>query len=282
MAQADFAITAGGSTCYELARTGVPAVAIATAENQKAVVTALQERGTLLGFTPQPPTDSYNARLPEEIETAIKKLVRNREKRQTMSEDGKKLLDGLGANRVARKLHAGVMTFRNASPLDFELLMTLRNDPTVRVASFNQSVVTEAEHQRWLTQALASPRTILWIPQDRNQQSLGRVQMDLSDNLQTATISIALDSKSRGQGLGAVIIEKAAAQILADSGEFASVSKLIANIKPANTQSCKAFEKAGFEFSAPTTVNEEIALRYIRRPEDSASVENPATIRKSA
>jgi len=106
--------------------------------------------------------------------------------------------------------------------------------------------------------------------------------MDLSENLQEATISIALDKSSRGKGLGPVVIEKATEMILSDTGAFASVGKVIANIKPTNTQSCKAFEKVGFEFSAPATVNEEIALRYIRRPDPAVSLENPGAIRKSA
>jgi len=162
------------------------------------------------------------------------------------------------------------------------MLFELRNDPAVREASFQQSAVTQAEHEKWLGQSLTTPSRLLWIPTDRSLQPLGRVQMDLSENLQVATISIALDKKSRGRGLGPVVIEKATEMILADSGAYASVGKVIANIKPSNTRSCMAFEKVGYEFSAPATVNDEIALRYIRRPDVDVSVENPATIRKSA
>jgi len=78
------------------------------------------------------------------------------------------------------------------------------------------------------------------------------------------------------------VIEKATEMILDDSGAFASVKRVVANIKPTNTLSCKAFEKVGFEFTSPATVNDEIALRYVRRPDAAISLENPATIRKSA
>ena len=282
MNQADIAITAGGSTCYELARTGVPAIAIATAENQNAVVAALQERGTLIGFSSDDHPISAKSALSDEIKSAITKLVRNREQRQSMSEKGKQILDGLGAERVARKLHAGVISFRDASPQDSKMLLDLRNDPAVREVSFNQQVVTQDEHERWLGQSLASPSRILWIPQDRSLQPLGRVQLDLSHNLLEATISIALDKRSRGRGIGPVVIEKATEMILSDTGPLASVKRVVANIKPTNTLSCKAFEKVGFEFNAPATVNEEIALRYVRRPDAAVSLENPATARKSA
>ena len=282
MNRADLAITAGGSTCYELARTGVPAVAIATAENQNAVVAALEERGTLIGFSSDDHPLSAKSALADDIKSAIKKLVRNREQRQAMSDKGKQILDGLGAERVARKLHAGVISFRDASPQDSKMLLDFRNDPAVREFSFNQLAVTQEEHERWMGQSLASPSRLLWIPQDRSLQPLGRVQMDLSENLTEATISIALDKKSRGKGLGPVVIEKATEMILNDSGAFATVKRVVANIKPTNTKSCRAFEKVGFEFASPATVNEEIALRYVRRPDAAVSLENPATIRKSA
>ena len=282
MNQADLAITAGGSTCYELARAGVPAIAIATDENQNAVVTALEQRGTLIGFSSDAHPPSAKSALSDELKNAIRKLVRNRELRQSMSDKGKKILDGRGAERVTRRLHAGVISFRDASPQDSEMLLNLSNDPSVRAVSFNNLPVNQHEHEKWLGQTLASPSRILWIPQDRNLQPLGRVQMDLSENLKEATISIALNKSSRGKGLGPVVIEKATDMILADTGPLSSVGEVIANIKPTNTQSCMAFEKVGFEFSAPATINDEIALRYVRRPDPTVAVESPATIRKSA
>ncbi len=284
MHQADIAITAGDSTCYELARIGVPSIAIATVENQIPVITAMEQHGTLKGFCPEGslPDRSHPAGLPTEIADTIGKLVRNREERQSMADSGRKLLDGQGAHRVVRKLHAGVINFYPATRDDSDLLLNLRKDPAIRAASFQTALMGDTEHQKWLAQSLASPGRTLWIARDRAQRPLGYIQLDLSENLQEATVEVALESRLRGKGLGPVLIEKAAAQILSDAGEFASVNKVIANIKPANTHSCKAFEKAGFEFSAPTTVNNEIALRYVLRPENTIALAPPATVRKSA
>ena len=282
MRRTDLAITAGGSTCYELAQMGVPAVAIATAENQIAVVDALQNHGSLIGFnetqTPLNSTDSLSA----EIEKSIAKLVRNREQRQSMSETGRKLLDGMGAQRVARQLHSGVLELRPATLDDSQMLFQLRNDPTVRSGSFNPSSVTPHEHRQWLSQSLTAPNRVLWIAHDRHGQRLGKLQIDVSENLQSATISIAIDAPFRGKGIGTTLIEKTAAQVLSGSGPWASVEQLIAEIKPTNTASAHAFENAGFKFSAPTIVNDEIALRYVRRADSAVATETPATIRKSA
>ena len=174
MNQADMAITAGGSTCYELARTGVPAIAIATAENQNAVVAALEQRGTLIGFTIGESPLSNASGLSDDIKSAIKKLVRNREHRQSMTEKGRRILDGLGAERVTRKLHAGVISFRPASLQDSQMLFELRNDPAVREASFQQSAVTQAEHEKWLGQSLTTPvsYTHLRAPRDRTRSRM--------------------------------------------------------------------------------------------------------------
>ena len=282
MRRTDLAITAGGSTCYELAQIGVPAVAIATTENQTAVVEALQDCGTLIGFNETQTTLDSTDSLSPEIEKSITKLVRNREQRQSMSETGRKLLDGMGAQRVARQLHGGVLELRPATLDDFQMLLQLRNDPVVRSGSFNQSSVTLQEHRQWLSQSLTAPNRVLWIACNRHDQQLGKVQIDVSENLQSATISIALDAPFRGQGIGTTLIEKTAAQVLSGSGPLASVEQLVAEIKPTNTASTQAFENAGFEFSEPTTVNNEIALRYVRRADSAVATEVPATIRKSA
>ena len=45
MAQADLALTAGGSTLYELAYLGLPAVVLEVADNQAAVCRAMDQAG---------------------------------------------------------------------------------------------------------------------------------------------------------------------------------------------------------------------------------------------
>ena len=105
MLAADIAITGGGQTTYELAATGTPAIAVRLADNQRANVTGLAEAGTLdyVG-------DIGDGDLEGKIVTALKRLAEDREQRQEMSQRGRRLVDGRGAERVAQAIMAGLAT----------------------------------------------------------------------------------------------------------------------------------------------------------------------------
>ncbi len=101
MLKCDAAVTAGGSTVYEMAAVGIPFVCFSCAENQEALVeyigatdTAyaagawhLDREGTL-----------------ERIEELIRRLLTEREMRMLYHRREKGLIDGVGAGRLAEKL----------------------------------------------------------------------------------------------------------------------------------------------------------------------------------
>lgn len=96
MLEADLAITGGGQTTYELAATGTPAVAIATAENQLQNLNSLAQAGSLVNAggldDPELETQFLNQ---------LRKLIDEPKTRQQMSRRGRELVDGLGAERLA-------------------------------------------------------------------------------------------------------------------------------------------------------------------------------------
>ena len=132
MQQVDLAVTAGGSTCYELARCGVPAIAIPVAPNQEPVVAALADRGTLVAFTPE--EDAIDCH--ERLTSAIKSLINDATARAQMSEIGRELVDGKGALRIARSMANWGLRFRDADLDDAQQLLAWRNDPEVRSVTF--------------------------------------------------------------------------------------------------------------------------------------------------
>lgn len=87
---ADLAITAGGSTVWELAFMGVPMVAIATIWNQNDVCEALQRY--YIG-------KQVNTNL-ESLSRIVVSLLENQAERETMSQNGQGLIDGRGADRI--------------------------------------------------------------------------------------------------------------------------------------------------------------------------------------
>lgn len=105
MAGADLAIAAGGSTCWELAFMGVPAVVFVTADNQTDVARQLHLRGLarVLG--------RHEEISPADIAAATGALIHNPEERRMMIARGQALIDGAGGDRVVRailqRIHAG-------------------------------------------------------------------------------------------------------------------------------------------------------------------------------
>lgn len=97
LAAADLAIGAGGTGCWERAALGVPALACAIADNQRATVAALAARGALR-VLPQPDADAWRA--------AILDLIDDPFARAALGRAAQSLCDGAGAGRVADHLLA--------------------------------------------------------------------------------------------------------------------------------------------------------------------------------
>ena len=94
MAWADLAISAGGSTCWELAFMGLPTLLIILAENQRLAVEAVAVAGfgATLGYASQ-----LN---PGTTIDALRMLAHDPVQRAGMACQGRMVVDGLGAERI--------------------------------------------------------------------------------------------------------------------------------------------------------------------------------------
>jgi UDP-2,4-diacetamido-2,4,6-trideoxy-beta-L-altropyranose hydrolase len=94
MAWADVAVSAGGSTCWEMAFMGLPNLVLVLAENQRGIARRLDARGVAnsLGW-------GHEVRAGD-IAGPLRGLILDPDRRQAMSASGKHLVDGLGARRV--------------------------------------------------------------------------------------------------------------------------------------------------------------------------------------
>lgn len=98
MLRSDLAISAGGSTLYELAACGTPALAVILADNQEGIVHKMDELEYVmnLGWYDQLNKDLVLDRLRE--------LTDNFQRRKEMSAKGQKLVDGQGTERIVRSI----------------------------------------------------------------------------------------------------------------------------------------------------------------------------------
>jgi UDP-2,4-diacetamido-2,4,6-trideoxy-beta-L-altropyranose hydrolase len=94
MAWADLAVSAGGSTCWELALMGLPSLVIVLAENQRLSSEALGARGAAvcLGWAERVSS--------EHLAAELCRLGRSRERRSEASRKARELVDGHGGTRV--------------------------------------------------------------------------------------------------------------------------------------------------------------------------------------
>jgi spore coat polysaccharide biosynthesis predicted glycosyltransferase SpsG len=98
LAWADVAITAAGSTTWEAAFFGLPAIVLTLADNQREIAASAHEAGLSINL-------GWHADVgPERIAEALTKLCDAPQLRQAMSQRGRRIVDGLGAGRVVEHL----------------------------------------------------------------------------------------------------------------------------------------------------------------------------------
>ena len=259
MAWADVAIVAGGSTCWELAFMGAPAVLLVLANNQTAVAAGLNSAGAALNL-------GWHASLKAtDIAGPLGDLLRSPDKRRAMTRHGKRLVDGNGAMRVASLLNRGGLVLRLVQREDCRLIWEWASDPVTRAHSFSPEPIPWEQHLLWFEARLIDPSTYFYVAMDVNTQPIGQLRFQVEGD--AATVSVSLAPGQRGKGYGAEIIRLGFRQMFA-----ATVVKLIhAYIKPGNDASIRAFGKAGFASTGTVEVQGCSALHFVlRRPQDHA------------
>lgn len=98
MAWAEIALTAGGSTCWELAYMGLPFIILVTADNQKLNAELLSKENISLNL------GNHQNSAAEEINYTISNLSKDPATRFSMSKKCRSLVDGQGAERVQSKM----------------------------------------------------------------------------------------------------------------------------------------------------------------------------------
>lgn len=102
MAWADIAVSAAGSTSWELAFMGLPAVLLVVTDNQAGIAAALAERGVSINL------GASQSLAPGRIADAVSALLADGARRREMCAKGRALIDGHGAARVVAALGAGM------------------------------------------------------------------------------------------------------------------------------------------------------------------------------
>lgn len=116
----------------------------------------------------------------------------------------------------------------------------IRNEKSVREASFDTKSIPYSTHKKWFEEKLNNKNSKLFIILSGNQKT---GQLRLEKDGSKVKISLALIPASRGKGVGTKAIQLGAKYAL----EKMKAIKVAAFTKPENLASIKSFEKAGFK-----------------------------------
>ncbi len=253
MAAADVAVSAAGSTCWELCLLGLPALLIDVAANQTALARELDRQGCAIHVGNHQFTS-------ETLASKLRQLVNSFELRMSLSQRARRLVDGAGASRVVDALRGGIsgdpsrrpatdggphvhapnLRMRRARPEDARLLWEWVNDPEVRQASFSSAQIAWETHVDWFSNRLDSRDCLLLIAEN-DGSPCGQIRFEASGDGEW-DVGVSVPKGRRGLGLASQIIATGAQQLLAEHHG----TRIHAYVKAANQASIRAFERAGF------------------------------------
>lgn len=252
MAWADVAISAGGSTCWELLFMGVPSIVISIAENQEPVARELDSRSLACVLSLREVQD------PHFLIKRISGFLNSRELRAGFAEKMTGYIDGNGPTRVIHAMYDPIMFLRKAEPTDCEMVWEWINDPEVRSASFTPDPIPLVHHRSWFSAALSDPDLAYYIAQDQDRIPIGQARFRIEGG--DATISVLVAPGHQRKSWGTQLIRHATEKLFAET----RVEKVKAFIKTGNEVSKRVFARAGYEEHGQIDHNGERAFLFIK------------------
>lgn len=131
------------------------------------------------------------------------------------------------------------MIVRNANIHDCKIVYEWRNDKVTREMFFDNKFVSYEKHIEWYSNTLSDPFKFMYIGELEGDQ-IGVCRFDQRNK--KFKISININPKKRGMGLGKIFLNKAIDYFFIEND-----GDLIAEVKINNIASNKLFKSVGFE-----------------------------------
>jgi len=255
MLGSDLAISAAGQTLFELARVGVPTIAISVADNQMNNIKGCQKAG-FIEYAGAWDDKNIQSLLMQKFD-----LLQNADVRKKMARAGRSWVDGLGAIRTVNfcltKYFEDYISLRKAEEKDIYTIYELSNEKEVRKNSFNPDKIEIANHTTWFMNKLED-KNCLFLIAKINRDFVGQVRFDIDGDV--AVVSISLIKRYRGLGAGRILLQKA--MDFLKSGKPGTLF-IKSYIKTGNIHSKRLFEITDFAFVKETTIKGQDALEYL-------------------
>lgn len=129
---------------------------------------------------------------------------------------------------------------REATANDAKFLFDLANEPLVRAMSFQTDPIPWETHVAWLEGVLADPDRRLWVHETWDGVTMATTRLEVCGRHEAVSLAIHPDHREQGR----------AHQLIMGLCRRARLP-LLAEIKPENVRSIRAFEGAGFIPAGP-------------------------------
>jgi UDP-2,4-diacetamido-2,4,6-trideoxy-beta-L-altropyranose hydrolase len=213
MAWADSAISAGGTTIWELAFMGLPSLLCIVAANQENAVTTLAHDGVIQS------AGWIKERKVEDFAEAVSQLVRTKTLRGSMVIKEKETVDGKGITRIyeemnnigdsyrsfahifRRDIDLGSTTlenFVNLSEVEKQLVLNWRNSDEIRLNMFTNHVISMEEHSQFIEKLKDDHNNFYWLVRE-GSTPIGVVSAQKIDTTAESCF-LGIYSMSRGAG----------------------------------------------------------------------------------
>ena len=249
MQRSDFGIIAGGSTCWEMGRLGVPFAAIEVARNQRPLLKTLSRLGICKNLGS--PSRLY-------LNTMARKLrgiIIHSTALYRMIKSSTQWGDGLGTKRVLDQVEQRLMQLSRAALKDCRRGWKWANEPEVRRVSFSQQSIAWKEHLSWFRKKVRDRGCVFYLAAV-GQKPAGQIRYEIYGK--NAVVSLMLDRKYRGQGYGNDLLRVSAAKLF----DKTRVKTIHAYVRPENKDSQRLFIRNFFNTRGLHRVNGTPARHY--------------------
>lgn len=237
MKTANLFIGAGGATTWERLCLGLPSIVISVAKNQDEITEVLAKNHFQISLP------HNKACTPSDWIHVIKKVIAHPGLLCELSENAKRLVDGLGTKRVSRLiLDCEKIVLRKAALTDKVLLFLWANDPETRKQSFSSSVISMEEHTVWFENKISDSNCVILIGETQRGYPIGQVRFEIRPQLGSALVSISLDKNFRSLGLSEQLLARSIAYLRKLNMQI----KLLAEVRAENRSSERLFTKLNF------------------------------------
>ena len=200
MINADISVGSGGISLWERCAMGLPSIVLPTSHNQKEQVSSLAENGVIMTIS------EIGDGIDGDLGIAMRTLINNKDLRKSFSKQSLKLVDGLGAGRVASRMNAMRTLIRAAKFEDAKLVYDWRNHPEVRVHCRESDPIDYQVHIQWFEKACQSNNQLILIG-ELDDIPIGVIRFDIVKN--EAEVSIFMNPTLVSRGLGTEILLEA-------------------------------------------------------------------------